>query len=262
MIFGGNILFKFLLGQLGTTHKPNYVWKENNLSCYLLMHFKNDFFIVVNGKKIDGKAGDFVLHSPNGSYAHGSRTVNEGFINDWFLFSADENDLDFLKGLPYDKPISNGDAKCFSKFLSEIINENIRNDKFSPHLISNLIFHMLCMVKRTEAENNICELNNVAYREMHQIRLHIHKHCDEKLNLKSMAKATGYSVSHFCALYKKLFSTSPIDDLLNARLEMAKKLLTLRNHKISEIADLCGFSSIYHFSKFFKNKTGKNPSEY
>lgn len=260
--FGGDFLFKFLLGQLKTTHKSGYIWKENNLSCYLLMHFRNNFFIEVDGKRIEGSAGDFVLHSPNGNYAHGSRCEHEGFINDWFFFSADEEDMDFLKDLPYNKPISGGDGKIFSKFLSEILSENIHNDELSPLLISNLIFHMLSVLRRTEAKNNIYKFKNESHREMYQIRLHIHKHCDEKLNLKSMAKATGYSVSHFCALYKKLFNISPIDDLLNARLEMAKKLLALKNHKISEIADLCGFSSIYHFSKFFKNKTGKNPSEY
>ena len=53
------------------------------------MHFKNDFFIEVNGERIDGKAGDFVLHSPKGNYSHGSRCENEGFINDWFFFSSD-----------------------------------------------------------------------------------------------------------------------------------------------------------------------------
>ena len=262
MIYGGDYLFTFLLGQLKTTHKPGYVWNENNLSCYLLMRFKNDFFIEIDGKRINGKAGDFVLHAPNGNYAHGPTSEREGFVNDWLFFSADESQEEFLKSLPYNRPISNGNGKAFTKFLSEILNENIRNDQLSPLLISNLIFHMLAILKRAEAENNICELKNESYREMYQIRLHIHKHCDEKLSLKSMAKITGYSVSHFCALYKKLFNISPIDDLLNARLEMAKKLIVLKNHKISEIADLCGFSSIHHFSKFFKNKTGKNPSEY
>ena len=255
-------MFTFHLGQLKTRHKPKYIWRENNLSCYLLMHFKNDFFIEVNGKRIEGNAGDFVLHSPKGNYSHGSRCENEGFINDWFFFSSDFSNVDFLNQLPYNKPISGGDGKIFSKLLSEILSENIRNDEFSPLLISNLIFHLLSLLKRAEKENKIHNFNTETYQELHKLRLYIYKHCEEQLTLKSMAETTGYSVSHFCALYKQLFDISPIDDLLNARLEMAKKLIILKNHKISEIADLCGFSSIQHFSKFFKNKTGKNPSEF
>ena len=97
---------------------------------------------------------------------------------------------------------------------------------------------------------------------MYQLRLHIHKYCKQQWTLEDMAKKSGYSVSHFCALYKQLFNISPIDDLLNARLEMAKKLIILKQYKISEIADLCGFSSLHYFSEFFKKKTGKTPSEY
>ena len=167
---------------------------------------------------------------------------------------------EFLKILPFDRPISNGNSKAFSRYLSEILTEQLRNDEFSPQIISNHIYHLLTLLKRADNENKV--FKNKAHQEMYQLRLHIHKHCKKQWTLEDMAKKSGYSVSHFCALYKQLFKISPIDDLLNARLEMAKKLIILKQYKISDIADLCGFSSLHYFSEFFKKKTGKTPSEY
>lgn len=253
-------MFHFHFGQFGTRHKPWEIWRSHLPSEYLLMHFKNNFFIEVNGKRMDGKAGDFVLHAPNGDYAHGSRSTREGFINDWMFFSADASELEFLQNMPFDRPVSNGNTKAFAKSLSDILTENLRNDEFSKALISNNIYQMLTTLKRAEKDEDKNE--NKIYYEFNQLRLHIHKHCHEDWTLENMAKKSGYSVSHFCALYKQIFDITPIDDLLNARLQMAKELIVLKNHKISEIASLCGFSSIHYFSGFFKKKTGKSPSEY
>ncbi len=253
-------MFHFHFGQFNTRHKSGEIWRGHLSSKYLLMHFKNSFFIEVNGKRMNGKAGDFVLHGPNGDYAHGSLSSREGFINDWLFFSADTSELDFLQKMPFDRPISNGDTKAFSKNLSEILTENLRNDEFSKILISNHLYQLLTTLKRAEADENK-EKNKIQH-EFNQLRLHIHKHCHEAWTLEAMAKKSGYSVSHFCALYKQIFGITPIDDLLDARLKTAKELIVLKNHKIGEIASLCGFSSIHYFSEFFKKKTGRSPSEY
>jgi len=253
-------LFYFHFGQFGTRHKPREIWHGSLPSRYLLMHFKNNFFIEVDGKRMGGKAGDFVLHAPNGNYAHGSLSAREGFINDWMFFSADDSELEFLQKMPYDRPVSNGDTKSFSKFFSEILTENLYNDEFSKALISNHIYQLLITLKRAETNEN--KAKNKLHHEFNELRLHIHKHCNQEWTLETMAKKSGYSASHFCALYKQFFGITPIDDLLNARLQTAKELIVLKNHKIGEIASLCGFSSIHYFSEFFKKKTGKSPSEY
>ena len=77
-----------------------------------------------------------------------------------------------------------------------------------------------------------------------------------------MAELLGYSVSRFCALYTGFFGKSPMNDLLDKRLEMAKQLLALRAYKVGDVAQMCGFSSIHYFSKFFKSRTGVSPAKY
>ena len=46
------------------------------------------------------------------------------------------------------------------------------------------------------------------------------------------------------------------------RIEKAKILLTSTTYSISETADACGYSGIYHFCRIFKQKTGYTPTSY
>ena len=77
-----------------------------------------------------------------------------------------------------------------------------------------------------------------------------------------MAALCGYSVSRFSVLYKEQFGCSPKQDILNARIELACRMLRYTGVSITEIAAACGFQSIYYFSKYFKKVTGLSPKNY
>ncbi len=65
-------------------------------------------------------------------------------------------------------------------------------------------------------------------------------------------------------LYKKVKSLtgqSPVDLIKIARLENALKLIKSKNHTITEVSEMCGFSSIGYFSTVFKKHFGKSPTE-
>ena len=85
---------------------------------------------------------------------------------------------------------------------------------------------------------------------------------NQNWTLQEMAKLSGYSFSHFSAIYSKQYGCSPKKDLLNARLKMAEQLLVYSNCSIGEIAERCGFNSIYYFSKCFKKYFCVSPSEF
>ena len=47
-----------------------------------------------------------------------------------------------------------------------------------------------------------------------------------------------------------------------AAFEEAKRLMRETEMNFSEIADKLGYCSVHHFSRTFKEKTGKTPGEY
>ena len=56
---------------------------------------------------------------------------------------------------------------------------------------------------------------------------------------------------------------TPLEYLTQIRIEQAKSYLINSNiYSISEIADMCGFSDQYYFSRVFKKTVGVSPRDY
>jgi AraC-like DNA-binding protein len=47
---------------------------------------------------------------------------------------------------------------------------------------------------------------------------------------------------------------------MEIRIEIAKNMLYSGEYSVSQVAEQCGFSDIYYFSKAFKKAVGVNPS--
>ncbi len=85
---------------------------------------------------------------------------------------------------------------------------------------------------------------------------------DPTLNNEMLAKQANISEVYFRQLFLKQYGITPRQYIINARIAKAKQLLSSGNKKISAIAEECGFVSVYHFCRCFKEKTGMTPTEY
>jgi len=85
---------------------------------------------------------------------------------------------------------------------------------------------------------------------------------DEPLSVKEIARALGISVSHLRARFRASCGVSIGRHLRRLRLERACGLLRLSQRRVSEVAEACGFSSIYSFSRAFHAAYGVSPLAY
>lgn len=69
------------------------------------------------------------------------------------------------------------------------------------------------------------------------------------------------SDAYFQRMYKRTFQISVSADIINARIETAKRLLS-EGTTIAETAELCGYSTDVYFMHQFKKETGMTPSEW
>nr|WP_243145844.1 AraC family transcriptional regulator [Clostridium chromiireducens] len=63
-------------------------------------------------------------------------------------------------------------------------------------------------------------------------------------------------------VFKEKTGESPINYLINLRLEKAKDLLISTESPIKSIAQSVGYSDAYYFSKLFKKYYGHSPYKY
>ena len=92
---------------------------------------------------------------------------------------------------------------------------------------------------------------------------YIQGHYDNpSLYVKEVAENIHVSESHLRRLFINDLGQSPIEYLQACRIEHAKEMLLYGSDSLSAIAEKCGYSSLFYFSKIFKKTVGVSPTEF
>lgn len=109
--------------------------------------------------------------------------------------------------------------------------------------------------------NHISIFSNFASPEKAQLTDFMEHHYKENISLAKLARLSGRSLSTFNREFKAIFKESPHRWIVSKRLEKAKELLLTTGQKSSDIYLQLGFEDLAHFSRSFKKKFGKTPTE-
>lgn len=82
---------------------------------------------------------------------------------------------------------------------------------------------------------------------------------NKDVSLQQLADHCCVSLFHFSRIFKAVMNQSPHQYLTELRLTHSKRLLQSTQQPITEIAFLCGFNSLEHFTTSFKNKFNTSP---
>ena len=211
----------------------------------------------------DGEA--CIIHSKSFHHYHGAgQNAKEGFINNWLHF--DSKYLDSMMvyyQLEYNMIYRMPKNNFLTDYFQELETEFLEEKSFHRENVSITIEKILLTISRNQKHEHM--ISNFSHYEMlhfdlfQEIRQRVLESFAQKWTIKKMADIINISENRFSVLYKKFFNTSPIDDLLNRRINHAKTLLLDTNKTIEEIGQLCGFGSQSYFSRIFKNKTSNPP---
>ena len=232
----------------------------------------------VGGQHITLEAGDSIF--VNGNMLHGIKQLS-GDVPDPMpniVFSgtliASETSTVYRK---YIQPIARCDALPFVVFrrndrshseINSLIKDIYRqmNEKsmcFELAVQRNIsrIFEFLSChfsdLPKTEATR--IQINN-------QIRLqkmltYIYDHYVEPVTLEDIARAANISRSEAGRCFHAYMGCSPVEALIQYRLQMAHRLLSERTQTLQQICYACGFNSVNYFSRQFRKRYGCAPSQ-
>ncbi len=82
------------------------------------------------------------------------------------------------------------------------------------------------------------------------------------ITLDELAAKAGLSVSHYCAVFKRRTSQTPMQLFTSMKIQRACQWLLNHNMTIKNIAYNLGFFDQYHFSKVFKDVMGVSPLKF
>lgn len=89
----------------------------------------------------------------------------------------------------------------------------------------------------------------------------MNRHIEDPLTMDSIAAATGCSRRQMERLFRDATGQSPGAFYRNLRLDRGRNLLSTTNMTLQEIATACGFESVSHFSRRFRERFGAPPSK-
>lgn len=264
--FGSFRLFQ--IGRLYCTSKT-VVDKHAHIDWYeltIVTHGKG--VVVTNDVEIPVKQGDIYLSFPCDFHAIRSDR-NEPLRYDFFSFKTE--DVSFSEELSRimethirpDCRILKDDV--IASLVSGAIAELDRDDRYTKEMIEASFTQILVRLLRAfssgeseHARSNVTEAEALCYRLMNYIDTHIYT----MTSLEELAEVTNYNYSYLSSLFHKTTSGMLTDYYRRRRLETARLLIDEGGLTMTEIASLLCYSSIYTFSRAFKDFYGVSPAQY
>ncbi|MDD2363122.1 MAG: AraC family transcriptional regulator [Oscillospiraceae bacterium] len=97
---------------------------------------------------------------------------------------------------------------------------------------------------------------------LNTVMRYIDSHLDSDISLKELADIIHISPAYFSTLFKRFNGVSPIEYIINRRVQRAIELIKTTSMSLTEIAISCGFNNGTNFYKAFNKVTGRTPASY
>ncbi|WP_227937743.1 AraC family transcriptional regulator [Alkalihalobacillus deserti] len=128
-----------------------------------------------------------------------------------------------------------------------------------------LLLQVLIIVHRLGHEEFTITPNEKTDKAEHaeNIATYVQLNFMKKLTLVSIADALNLSKSYVSHVFKEMTGFTVMEYVMGCRLTQVKYLLEVEPDKpLKEIAHECGFESVSHFSRYFREKVGVTAKEY
>lgn len=218
------------------------------------------------------KEGDLIIINPNCS--HTEKSTSNSFdqleyivfgINNFALANGSIPCLDSEVEDPiYYKIMNfNNDKDVILNYLNNLVHE-VQNKDSNYELVCKSILTLFIIYISRNAKSNLLITTNPEKLNIECVKIknYIDSHYSENITLDILSSLSYVNKFHLVHLFTKQMGISPINYLINKRIEEAKNLLTTTNHSIGAISTIVGFSNSSYFSQMFKKTTGTSPSSY
>lgn len=232
-------------------------------------HYFTELFYVHKGRGLfqmeqesfEVQTDDLILISPH--TPHTERSNNTDPLE--YIVLGVEG-LTFMQ--PDHTPLLYGRVNCRADHavirfcLDTMLREMRQNQTYRDTLCQNLLNVILIYLMRHEKlQLSIAPAVN-ASREISGVKKYIDQNFKNPLTLDTLASVAHLNKYYLVHHFTETYGISPINYLLERRLEECKTLLCSTDYSISLIAEITGFSSGSYFAQRFRRSTGMTPQQY
>lgn len=232
-------------------------------------HFTELFYVlkgegnfIVEDKTFSVKEDDLVIVNPNIEHTEVSKGSSPleyiVLAIEGLSFSSHLTELGNNYNLYNYKDYKNEVLFYLTTLASEIKNKESNYEVVCQNLLEVLLINI---VRRTDYALSI-EPSKMMNKECAFIKRYIDENFKKNITLDLLAELTHMNKYYLVHTFKKSMGISPINYLIERRIEESQILLATTYLSIGEIASILGFSSQSYFSQSFKRTTGETPNGY
>lgn len=201
----------------------------------------------------------FVLNEQTVSYVPAYETHSNRFRGNvcTFQITLDEECIGFDPGTV--KSTSLPKHHSTSSIMNSIFREFKSPDKYTHIMLHSLTTELLVNLHR---ESHELGPSNCRIPWLLNVRDLLHEELSETLQLDYIAAKAGVHPAHLTKAFRQQFGKSIGEYVRELRVSRARHLLETTDQPIGAIALATGFADQSHFTRVFKEKTGRTPSSY
>ena len=228
---------------------------------YTFLHFLTPIQIQIEDAVISARPGACIFYTPGTpQWFHSDTDV----VHNW-MHTGDE-----LTALleRFHIPTNHLLYPQETDFISEIFRK-LEQERFSDRperelLIESYITEFMIKFSRTLCSESAAEAVPREMRiRLRKARKEILSRPEQKWSVSQMASLAALSPSRFHAVYKAVFATTPLQDLIEARIRYAKSLLLSdESMTLPAISEILGYNDQFQFIRQFKSITGMTPGTF
>lgn len=230
----------------------------------------------INGHKLDYKAGQLFLITPQDSHSFEITTTSSFFFlrfNDIYIKSnalQSEN----IQRLEYILHNANHKPGCIMKNITDkslvraiiesLIAEVSNKDLYEKEMTQQLVNTLIVVVARNIAKRLPERINENTDEKIVSILQYIQANIYEpdKVRTETICNIFGISENYLGRYFKKHTGHTLQSYISNYKLSLVTHRLKHSNMRINEIVAELGFTDESHLNKFFRQQTGVSPKAY
>ncbi len=248
-------MFEVFFCGIDHTHESNFVYGIENHNFWLFLHLKTSALLHLPEGDVIAPANSAILYPPQDLIYYEAN--EETFCNSYMRFYTDEPCV-LQSKVPLKTPILLTDPFGVDLIMRVIIHEKYgqyqNTDKTKVYMLKSLM-------SKLEESVDVQSISSY-HHTLSALRYEIQLNPSFPWTIKAMSEKVHISPGYLQNLYKKEFGVSCMRDVVNSRISLAKELLSNTESSGMVISQLCGYQSVEHFCRQFKNETGITPIKF
>lgn len=215
----------------------------------LFLHFPRPMRLVTAGGECVTEKNACILFAPDDMHFFSGAP---DFVNSYVHFDGEDA---LLSAVPHGRVIYPVRIARIEELMRAIRDGLVSSDGYSAYAADLYLKELLLLLAREQAQTPV----DPQYARLDEVRTFMLSDPGKTYGAEELAARAFLGRTQFFEQYKRFFGSTPKRDMLKMKMEKARVLLSDSSKTVADVAEAVGFSSVEHFTRYYKAYFSHSP---